>query len=369
MKPLRNAALAATLPFFFYACAKSNQGEPVTAYVVKGPVTGAQCKLHRADNHSVLAGPVASKQGHVDFGASSHQGLAYVVCQGGTYIDEISGREFDLGKSELRAAQAISGPAHFVVSPVTEIAVKRALIASETLTAENVAQANKDTADYFGLGHVSIVTENPADITKQAAENTPAGWYGTVLAGLSGLTMQESGLDRVSLTDSSIVYIGSSLNVTASRLSDPVKNKGLLDDLRVQLNGLTKITPNPVSDVILSGIMSGLGSAPDHVPGTINDALSVSMVSSTIKQSKFTFDVMGTGFQNPMKVFLGGQEVTEFTIHSGINLSLIQPVSSDSALDLALEQGDKRYVFANAFTPADCDVCNTEQMSGIGCTL
>ena len=390
MKTLRNAACAATLPFFFYACANNSDqgpsGSAITAYVAKGPVTGAQCKLHQASNDKVLAGPVESKEGHVDFGAVSYQGLAYVACQGGNYIDEISGYTFNLGTGELRSAQVISGATNFTVTPVTEIAVKRAYAADPegTLTAANVAQSNKDTADYFGLSHVDIVTENPADITRQAAEDTPAGWYGAVLASLSGLVVSESGMDE--LTEKSIVDIGIPLRQMVSRLSDPAKNNALLDSLIVELNGLTNIKPNPVSDVILSGITVGLGSETDHVPGTVNTVgldnetdqvpgtvnhkLSVRVVKSAVKQDKFTFDVMGTGFGHPMQVLLGDQEVTEFTVHSGTHLSLTYSVPSDtdSPLTLTLKKGSETLEFPNAFTPAACDSCSKDRMPE-GCSV
>jgi len=262
MKSLRNAALAATLPFLLHACAKSSAG-PVTAYLAKGPVTGAQCELRQAHGNVLLAGPVTSEAGHVSFGVLNHHGLAYVACQGGTYVDELSGKTYDIGSGMLRAAKVIAGRAHFVVTPITEIAVKRAVGMSKKGALEDglVAQFNQKTADDFGLAHVDIVSENPTDPRNQAINNTPAGWYGAVLAGLSGLLNDEAGIDLYAADEAAIVSVDPVLDKILDRLSDPEQQSALTPDMAQELLGLSdpEALPNPAPTEVIAGIIGGMG--------------------------------------------------------------------------------------------------------------
>lgn len=383
MKSLRHAALAATLPFLLHACSKSSAGL-VTAYVAKGPVTGAQCELRRAANDTVVAGPVESEAGQVSFGVLNYHGLAYVACQGGTYRDEVSGHELSLRQGTLRAAKMVSGAAHFVVTPVTEIAVKRALAASgkNTLEEKHVAQANQATADYFGLSRIDIVTDNPTDVTEQAVNNTPEGWYGAVLASLSGMLFKESGLAQLPIADSSVIDVAIPLDVMTSRLSDPANNEASLDGLSSQLHDLAKpgTVPNPVPYDILAGILGGIGNdKTDNAPGVMpdDDLFVFSVTPDTVAMhGGVSVDVVGGGFEDPVQVYIEGELVPAVTIHSNQHLSLeTYPIpynfeSEGTTLDLTIEQGDKKYTLTDAFT-ISCvyDNCNPRSKAAEGCPL
>ena len=362
MKSLRIAALAATLPILLHACAKTAEG-PVTAYVAKGPVTGAQCELRRASDEAVIAGPIKSEAGQVDFGVISHNGLGYVTCQGGTYHDEINGHQISLGQGVLRSAKMISGGAHFVVTPITEIAVRRALAKSQKgrLESRYVAQFNQEVADYFGLSRVDITGDNPTDIREQAVDDTPSGWYGVVLAGLSGLIGRESNMDHLNLGDSSsVIHIDLVLNQIIQRLSDLDQSDLLTDNLAEELFDLSTLEalPGPVTTGILAGIIGGLGSRPDHVPGGFDQALSVSYLTpQTVPvNGGFSIDLIGYGFlQDSMSIALGDYTVDNFMVHSDNKVSLITPPvfveDAGGTLDLTIVQsGGNTYVLADALT-------------------
>ena len=389
-KRLLHTALAATLPLLLHACAKT-EGDPVTAYVSKGPVTGAQCTLYQAGkDKEPLAGPVTSRSGHVDFGVVVFNGLAYVSCQGGTYLDEINGLNLSLGQGVLRAAKNIeSGSTHFSVTPVTEIAVKRALAKSENgiLESPYVTQANQEIADYFGLSHIDIVTQNPTDIARHTAGNTAAGWYGAVLTSLSGLLSTEVDLANLYTDGLGIIDIAQPLNTITDDLSDSEKREASLTSLQAEIYKLRKTRsatlPNsdPISDEILVDIIDGLGNEnADSSPNNSNDDLSISLVTpnTVLAKGGQSIEVMGHGFQEAeaIKITFGDQEVTNFTIESKNFLTLItKPFIAEvgSQLHLTVEQGDEKYVLRNAFTVAEpvvsCDSCDETSMSDMGCTL
>ncbi len=382
MKSLRNAVLAVILPFLLHACAKSSAG-PVTAYLAKGPVTGAQCELRKAHSNKVLAGPVTSEDGHVSFGVLNYHGLAYVACQGGSYVDELSGKTFDIGAGTLRSAKVIAGPAHFVVTPITEIAVKRAVGMSKqgVLEDDHVAKSNRKTADDFGLGHVDIVSENPTDPRNHAIENTPAGWYGAVLAGLSGLVNSEADLALYAADEAAIVSIDPMLDKILDRLADPAQDDVLAPAMIEELVDLlpsTEAKPVTAPTEVIAGIIGGMGDQSDNVPGQPVQTLAVASVTpdSAPAHGGLLVNVIGIGFQDSMTVSLGGQEITGFTVNQeGTHLSFVTlPFSSDleadTRLPLVLEQGGMTYTVADAIT-VSCAVCNEEHpaVAAAGCPL
>jgi len=156
-------------------------------------------------------------------------------------------------------------------------------------------------------------------------------------------------------------------------------------DLAEQLSQLTKQQPTlpgrkPVADTILSGIIGGLGENTDNIPGSPpSDKLIISAVTPRTgpAQTELFVDLIGTGFQRPMKISLGNRQITNFTIHSENLISLkAEPFANQSILDLIVEQSDKRYELPDAFTVTraelkepTCDSCDSATLLDLGCNL
>ena len=101
----------------------SAAGPIISAYLTKGPVTGASCTL-RMDDGTALTG--TSANGMVRFGASTYSGESTVECAGGTYVDEASGKTVKLTETLRTRVTLNNATKTAIVTPLTEIAMRLA---------------------------------------------------------------------------------------------------------------------------------------------------------------------------------------------------------------------------------------------------
>lgn len=317
---MRRIALVIILPLLLHACADSGQGS-ITGYVMKGPVSGSVCTLYRGDNNQRLAGPVTSEEGSISFGRLNYHGVAYVTCQGGTYMDEINGLVSHIPGIEMRAARFVQGPTHFTVTPLTELAVRYAERMGG-LSQKNVEKANYEMGDRFGLSKVDIVATIPASILDEQATDTAAGWYGIVLAGLSKVLTKDMDLNAVGEP----VYMADELAKLLDGWADMEKDPTTLMTLRNALNSLvlSEDTKDKVAEAAVVKVIAGLGSQPDLIPGQAVSTLSLVSVSPMDLPSygNVELTLFGTGFGNAIKVFIDGQQLTDVTVDSSHRLTV-----------------------------------------------
>lgn len=225
----------------------------VTANVVKGPVTGANCGLFEVNSEGTIGTSIASASsvnGLVDFGNEiEYQGIALINCDGGTYTDESSGGP--LIAPIMRAVVTVDGNSAFVVSPLTEIAVQKAGadFGSALIT------HNAEIATSFGLSNIAITNIIPTDLIVATATNNAQGQYASILALLSQLNN-----DDTRSLESIIVDLATDLadgTFSAATLASLTNAEGSLADSVVASNlsdaALTTVTasagiPDPEID-------------------------------------------------------------------------------------------------------------------------
>ncbi len=163
----------------------------MSATFVKGVVTGATCELNEIAedgtvSSDVLATSTTTASGVANFSGIDHIGPTVVACSGGTYIDEAT--DASLTAPELRAVVDTSSSLDVAVTPLTEIAVQRAEAEANPslglLTALTVY--NADNA--LGIDATTVI---PVDIQTEAAEDTDAGNYATLLTIISQVAANE----------------------------------------------------------------------------------------------------------------------------------------------------------------------------------
>ena len=322
IKKARGVALVVALPVLLHACAEGTGGS-VTAYVAKGPLTGSACTVHRGDTGERLAGPMLSEAGHVAFGSLSYRGVAYVACQGGKYHDELSNQHSSMSDVTLRAAKYMKGAAHFVVTPMTEVAVRYAINRGNgQLDRDNVEQANQKVAGLFGLSDTDIVAEQPINVPSEHATDTTAGRYGVALAALSGTVMGD--LDQTS----GILPVSNELETVLQAWSDPASRRLDIPNLVDKLNTLTddEHTADAVPTDVTAKIIAGLGIVDDIPIG--QPMMGLNVVSATphpIPSHAGVVTLMGSGFNEPMSITLGGVSMQGIEIESNNKLTFTLP--------------------------------------------
>ncbi len=348
---MRKASLIAALPLLLNACADDITG-PVNAYVAKGPITGSECRLFRADNNTQLAAAGETVNGFVDFGNVAFSGVGYVECTGGSYEDEATAGTVDASGLTLRSAKRFAGGTTFIVTPLTEIAVRKAEAASGGIEA-NAENFNNSVADNFGLSALDITSVQPTDLSTTPAQNNPEGWYGTVLAGISQLDMTNTGEDISGVIDI---------------LEDsPDLSSGDFKDALDGLSGNDNI--NDDSDVTDS-VQGGLGSNPDGSPGQENTSSTVStpkinsiFPSAGSAAGEFEFVIIGTGYEagESLAVMVGENAATVVTVDSSTQVRVTAPSGdAGSVVDVVLTNGDGQAVtFADALTYVAVEVVST----------
>ena len=327
IQKVRGAALAVTLPLLLHACAQSSGGA-ITAYVAKGPVDNASCTLYRGDTHEHLAGPAQSEAGNVDFGNLNYYGVAYVSCTGGQYKDEFSGQESSLSNVTLRSAKFIKGAAHFVVTPITEIAVRDALDdGNGQLNQANVTQANQGVAGLFGLASTDIVSVKPANTLEEQVADTESGRYGAALAAFSGVVM--GGADKVS----GVLSVSNKLKALLKDWSEGPANEGFdAENFAEKLSGLTDAnrTEGIVPGDVVANIIAGLGVNKDVPIGHSDTELAVLSASPRwVPMYSSPITLIGNGFSESMVIIVGDKTAADMTLDSKNKVTFTLPRLSD----------------------------------------
>jgi hypothetical protein len=150
--------------------AGGNPGYEVAVNFIKGPVTNGSCELFRVDSSGIqgisLGVAENSVNGLVNFTTPvNYTGSVLIECSGGTYLDEATGDLLDA--PNMRAVATLSSNKSFVVSPLTELAVRLAQAMNDLGTA--LTTHNNFIAGLFGI-QGDITSLLPSDSLESDAE-------------------------------------------------------------------------------------------------------------------------------------------------------------------------------------------------------
>ncbi|MFT2089717.1 VCBS domain-containing protein [Paraglaciecola sp. 2405UD69-4] len=179
----------------------------VSAFVVKGPVSGASCDIVSVDDSgvadtSVQASSTSDATGAVSFVDVHFTGTGLISCTGGTYTDESTGETLDAptlravvdvveSDADVTAEGAIIAP-DYIVSPLTEMVVQAAS-ADLTTYAEQADIINGRFGIRFDTTETFPTTVGVDALGADDAED--ADRYGSVLALISQLDADDADSD------------------------------------------------------------------------------------------------------------------------------------------------------------------------------
>jgi len=177
----------------------------VTASIMKGPVSGANCDIFAVNASGVAvsmaqASALSGATGIVTFADVNFEGTGLVSCTGGTYTDESTGQSKTA--PTLRSVVTVvegttEDPApSYIVSPLTEMAVQAAG-SDLTAFAAEAAEINGRFGIRFDITQVQPTILGVDAVGAQGAAD--ADRYGSVLALLSQLDADDANKDMATL--------------------------------------------------------------------------------------------------------------------------------------------------------------------------
>lgn len=226
MRKIIKSVVLALLAITLAACDSKSTDSGATAFISKGPVTGATCNIYKVAGgvkDGVSLATATSSAGTVDFGDLAYTGIALISCTGGTYTDEATGNT--LNAPVMNSVVTVSTGGHYVMSPLTELAFRLAGADLQTV----IDTHNAAVATQFGLGGIDITSEQPTDLNTAAAGNDNAGKYGSVLAGISQLQnngTEGADLDAVLTSLATDLADGTLDTSTQNNMADAVDDLG-----------------------------------------------------------------------------------------------------------------------------------------------
>lgn len=309
----------------------------VSVFLTKAPINGATCNLHDT-NDQVVAGPVISNAGVIQFTAVSYTGDAYTQCSGGSYVDEATGSAVQLAAQHIMRSvtNTIGGSSitvNQIVTPLTEIAHRLAR-ASGDLSSANMAMKAAEVADNFGLDNIDITQVQPTPLNAITGNTSDSDLYGIVLAAIS--QMQE---------DAKVVQTpptGDELLSLITQIETDLNTTGF--DSAVYTQSLTNLTSNSNTQSFITDItpISSLTepSAATNVAPTANAGADQTVASAA------TVTLIGSGSDTDGTISsyswseAGGSNLTLATT-SNPSLSFTVPsVSVDTTYTLQLTVTD-----------------------------
>ena len=194
-------------------------GDVLSGTASKGPIAGGSITVYALDAEGkrgdVLGTTMTAADGSYSLDLGNYTGPILVELTGGNYIDEASGLTIDM--SVLRAATHFSGNTVVSITPLTELAVRKA----GTLTETNIATANELLSTM--IGGIDIIGTLPANTLLPPAEDTTAEEldYGLALAAISQMVNGQLPYDTIdaTLTDISTDLVDNQLATTGDKWS------------------------------------------------------------------------------------------------------------------------------------------------------
>lgn len=161
-------------------------GTVISGSVAKGIFSSGivECYLVDGAVMHLLSSARISSTGRYAVNIGSYQGIVLLKVVSGIYNDEATGNPHKALNVPLRAAVVIAGTSQRNVSitPLTELAVRKALSLADPLTAEAVTAANENLSDIFPF---DILATTPLPLYRLTSGTAEQKCYSLVLAGVS----------------------------------------------------------------------------------------------------------------------------------------------------------------------------------------
>ena len=282
-------------------------GASIGGVASKGLISGGTVTVYSLNSDGtkgdILGTTVTSSDGSYSINIGSYAGNVIIEVTGGTYKDEATGNIVN-NTALLRAAANVSGSVSIAVTPLTEIAVRRA----GTLTQSNIEAANTQVSNM--IGGVNILTTMPADVTNTTSQSASqeAKDYGIALAAISlmikdnpnSYTDVSAAITAVAddLSDGTLNSTGGSLSNAVSSFVSSSNNQTGVQTGGTQLNDyINTYTTTTIPDVAATADTTAptvsLTNPSNNATGVaintaITAAFSETMDSSSITTSTFT---------------------------------------------------------------------------------
>ncbi|MCM0147899.1 leucine-rich repeat domain-containing protein [Photobacterium galatheae] len=123
----------------------------ISGVAFKGPLAGATVKVQQLDGTVIGEAITASDGSYRIKNHDFYEGVVIAEVTGGTYVSEATGQTVTLVQPLQAATYTAAKNTKLNITPLTELAVRRAKMLGTMLTKDNVMQANQDIAHVFGL--------------------------------------------------------------------------------------------------------------------------------------------------------------------------------------------------------------------------
>jgi len=163
-------------------------GGTVTAYKIVSGEKGAS-----------LGTATTDEDGNYSINIGSYSGAVLLEITGGTYIDEATGNEVEFIGTLRAAVSAASGDVSVAVTPLTELAVRKAEPGSDGLTPEKIEAANEMISQILGADIIEIQPVDACDPDSADADDDQVE-YGLLLAAIAQMAKDNS-LDMLDQLD------------------------------------------------------------------------------------------------------------------------------------------------------------------------
>ncbi|WP_330960464.1 leucine-rich repeat domain-containing protein [Photobacterium sp. 53610] len=251
--------------------------DPVISGVAfKGPLVGATVKVLQLDGTVIGEAITASDGSYRIKNHGFYEGVVIAEVTSGTYVSEATGQTVTLVQPLQAATYTAAKNTKLNITPLTELALRRAKMLGAMLTKENVLQANQDIASVFGLRsslvlYTPINLLDPSGILQKGDRTEHALAVAAMMVAMN--THSQSLTDWLEQASRDLSDNGRLDDVNLLK----ALHQGLLDFIRSPLNVLGVTLEDTKLDEGLSGRIP-----PEIVSVTGKDDLERQMASATV---------------------------------------------------------------------------------------
>ncbi|MDX1303225.1 leucine-rich repeat domain-containing protein [Photobacterium sp.] len=135
----------------------------ISGVAFKGPLTGATVTAYQLDKTEIGQTTTSDNGDYLIKNYGLYQGPVVVQVTGGQYVNEATGQTDTLLQPLQAASNLQLSDTTINITPLTELAVRRALALAPELTIDNIGQANTEIAQSFSING-SLVTTTPTNL-------------------------------------------------------------------------------------------------------------------------------------------------------------------------------------------------------------
>lgn len=214
----------------------------------KGPLVGASVVAYQQDGTEIGQTTTSDTGEYQIKNYGLYQGLVTVAVNGGSYVSEATGQSENLAQTLRASSEVALQNTAISITPLSELALRRAYALANELTAENVAQANSEVASVFGLSSlVDIEPINLMDSNNVGVIGTSTDYALAIAGALTGMEANSQTLAQ--WLDSAAVDLNDNGQLNGVALLNTL-NKGVNDFLGSAQNAVNIAVDNTQLDTI-----------------------------------------------------------------------------------------------------------------------